>query len=236
MLRLDEMRTIWRLALLASLAVLLFGVWFQISMSRHWTPPAALPYGLTNPVLAMQMAKPPWPAAMLAFGDNMAEMTRQQDIDFGYIPSYTALFLCIAILQWHSERGWVSVLAPVCIVLILVAAAFDIAENLAILGVTEHHIEAAWAAIRPRALVKWASAFVVILLQSPFYLTVKLAGFTRLLARALGVASLAAGAVGFLSACTGYERGIELATLPLLLAMLTMPVFLWTGSPRGYPD
>jgi len=227
------MGTIWRLAFLASLAVLLFGIWFQISMSRHWTPPSALPYDLSNPVLAMQMSKPPWPAAMLALGENMAEMTRQQYIDFGYIPSYTALFICIAILQWHSERRWVSVLAPVCIVLILVTAAFDIAENLAILGVTEHHNEASWAAIRPRALVKWASAFVVILLQSPFYLTVKLAGFSRLLARALGLASLAAGAVGLLSACTGYERGIEFGTLPLLLAMLMMPVFLWMGRLRG---
>src|SRR5580692_9892610 len=167
-----NMRSVWLAACLASLAVLFFGVWFQVSLAQHWTRPASLPYGVNNPVLAMQMAKPPWPAAMLAPGQNMAEMTRQQYIDFGYIPSYAALFICIAILQWSSERRSIAALAPVCVVMIVIAAGYDVAENFAILGVTEQHSLAAWASIRPHSLVKWSCAFLVILLEGPFYLTV----------------------------------------------------------------
>lgn len=226
-----DIRTVWRLACIASLAVLAFGVSFQVSLAKHWTRPAALPYGVNNPVLAMELSKPPWPAGMLAPGQNMAEMAHQQYIDFGYIPSYATLFVCIAILQWSSDRRWVSVLGPVCIVLILVAAGFDVAENRAILGVTEQHNPAAWASIRPHALVKWACAFLVILLQGPFYLTLKsLPVFPRLLARLLGIAAVLAGLAGFLSSIAGYERGIGMATLPLLGSILVMPLFLWLGS------
>jgi hypothetical protein len=223
--------TVWRLAFIASLAVLTFAVCFQISMARHWTP-VTLTDGLHNPVLAMQMSHPPWPAGMLAPGQNMAEMTLQQYIDFGYIPSYTALFVCIAILQWSSPRRWIAALGAICIVLILLAAAFDVAENLAILAVTQQHSLAAWSSIRPRSVVKWSCAFLVILLESPFYLTVKdgLSTFPRLLARALGATSILAGLIGFLAVIAGKPTGIELATLPLLVSMLVMPPFLWLGS------
>jgi hypothetical protein len=225
-------RTVWLLAFAASLAVLSFGVWFQVSLAQHWTRPAALPYGVNNPVLAMQMAKPPWPVEILTPGQNMAEMAHQQYIDFGYIPSYVALFILIAILQWSSDRRWIAALGPVCLVLILIAASYDVAENLAILGVTEQH-NWAWASIRPHSLVKWACAFLVILLQSPFYLIVRgLSTFARLLARILGVAAILAGLLGFLSSIAGYEKGIGMATLPLLVSMLAMPPFLLLGS-RG---
>jgi hypothetical protein len=224
------MRIVWLVAFAASLAVLFFGVWFQVSLAQHWTRPAALPYGVNNPVLAMQMAKPPWPIEMLLPGQNMAEMTRQQYIDFGYIPSYAALFICIAILQWQSDRRWIAALAPVCLVLVLVAAGFDVAENLAILGVTEQHNLAAWASIRPHSLVKWACAFLAILLESPFYLTVQgISTIPRVLARVLGLASVFAGMLGFLSAVAGNERGIGMATIPLLVSMLAMPLFLGLG-------
>jgi hypothetical protein len=215
------------LAFFASLAVLAFGVWFQVSLAQHWTRPASLPYGLNNPVLAIQMAKPPYPAAILAPPGNNDEMTRQQYIDFGYIPSYALLFICIALLQRRSNRRWMAALAPFCILLILIAAAFDIAENFAILGVTAHHDSAAWALIRTRSLVKWTCAFLVILLESPFYLTQP-----RILARILGAASLLAGAIGLAGSLSGSERAIGIATLPLLLAMLLMPVFLWPSA-RG---
>ena len=226
-------RTIWLLAFLASLAVLFFGVWFQVSLAQHWTRPATLPYGVNNPVLAMQMAKPPWPAEMLAPGQNMAEMTRQQYIDFGYIPSYSALFICVAILQWRSERRWIAAFGLVAIVLILVAASYDVAENLAILGVTERHDPAAWASIRPHSLVKWACAFLAILCEVPFYLTVRsLPAVARVLARVLGVASAVAGLLGLVSSLGGNEPGIGMAMLPLLAATLAMPPFLWLGR-RG---
>jgi hypothetical protein len=41
-----------------------------------------------------------------------------------------------------------------------------------------------------------------------------------------------AGLLGLASALAGYERGIGMAMLPLLAAMLAMPVFLGLGS-RG---
>jgi hypothetical protein len=81
-------------------------------------------------------------------------------------------------------------------------------------------------------VVKWSCAFLVILLESPFYLTVKdgLSTFPRLLARALGATSILAGLIGFLAVIAGKPTGIELATLPLLVSMLVMPPFLWLGS------
>ena len=222
-------RSVWLAALLASLAVLAFGVSFQVSMSRHWTR-VPLPYGLNAPILVMELAKEPWPTAMLEPGGNRAEMTRQQYIDYGYIPSYTALFILVGILQSWSDRRWVGALGPICVVLALVAATYDLAENRAILGVTELRTASAWAEIRPNALIKWAGAFLVVLLQAPFYLTVSMGSFMgRMLARVLGVAALAAGSIGLYSCIIGYERGIGMATLPLLVATLLMPVFFRLG-------
>lgn len=231
-----SLRLAWRLAFIASLAVLLFGVWLNVSMAQHWTPSGKLPHHLRNPVLAMQMAEAPWPVGMLAPGRNMDEMTRQQYIDFGYIPSYALLFICIGMLQWRSDwrpqRRWIARLGPVSILLILVAAGFDVAENFAILGVTEQHNAAAWASIRPHAVVKWACAFLAILLESPFFLAVRdrLASFPRRLAGILGVATLVGGLFGLVSSIAGSALGIELATYPLLVSMLVMPPFLWLVS------
>src|ERR1035438_5252373 len=43
-----HMRTVWLLAFIASLAVLSFGVWFQVSLAQNWTRPAMLPYGVNR--------------------------------------------------------------------------------------------------------------------------------------------------------------------------------------------
>ena len=198
-------------------------------MARHWTR-VPLPYGVAAPILVMELAKEPWPAAMLEPGENRAEMSRQQYIDYGYILSYTTLFLLVAILQSWSKRGWVAALGPVCAVLALVAATYDLVENRAILGVTEAGSAAAWADIRPNSLVKWGSAFLVLLLQAPFYLTVDMKGLIgRALATVLGLAAAAAGGLGLYSCAIGCEKGIGMATLPLLVATLLMPFFFWLG-------
>ena len=98
------------------------------------------------------------------------------------------------------------------------------------MAVTEAGNASAWAAIRPNALVKWGGAFLVILLQSPFYLTVPARGAgVRILGWIIGLAAIGAGSIGFYSSITGYERGIGIATLPLLVAMLVMPMFFWLG-------
>jgi hypothetical protein len=124
-------------------------------------------------------------------------------------------------------------LGAICVVLTLIAVSHDLAENRAILGVTELGDQSAWAQIRPNALIKWGCAFLVILLQSPFYLTVALPGMlARLIARLVGVAAIVAGSVGLYSSITGYERGIGMAILPLLVATLAMPVFFWLGRER----
>jgi hypothetical protein len=226
-----SVRSIWSAAFAASIAVLFFGIWFQVSTARHWTR-TPLPYGVNNPGLAIQMAKEPWPSAMLEPGENRAEIARQQYIDYGYIPSYVALFVLVAILQSYSTRRWVWALAPICIVVILIGATYDLLENRAILGVTEHGDISAWAYIRPNSLVKWSCAFLVILFEAPFYLTVdSRSAIARLLARVIGMAAVLAGAVGFFSSITGNERGIGMALLPLLVAMLLMPVFLWIARP-----
>jgi hypothetical protein len=225
-----KVRTVWSAAFVASLAALIFLVWFQVSTALHWTK-VALPYGLSNPGLAMQMAKEPWPTAMLEPPGNRAEIAHQQYIDyFGYIPSYLALFILVAILQSYSTRQWVWVLAPISVILILIGGTHDLLENRAILGVTEYGDNAAWASIRPNSLIKWGCAFLVILLDAPFYLTVTLRGApARVLARIIGVAAVAAGSYGLFSSLSGYDQGIEMALLPLAIATLAMPVFFWLG-------
>jgi hypothetical protein len=141
------------------------------------------------------------------------------------------LFICIAFLQRRSGRRWVAALGPIAIVLILIAATYDVAENLAILGVTEQHNPAAWGSIRPDSLVKWSCVFLVIVIEGPFYPTVRgLPAVARLSARALGAVSILAGLHGLVSSLAGYEKGIGIAVLPLLLAMLLMPQILWLGS------
>ncbi len=217
-------RNVWLAAFFASLAVLGFGVSFQVSMAQHWTR-VPLPYGVNAPILVMELAKEPWPTAMLEPGENRAEMTRQQYIDYGYIPSYATLFILVGILESWSLRRWIAALGPVCVVLALVAATYDLVENRAILDVTT--TGQGWAKIRPVALVKWDAAFVVVLLQAPFYWT------TGGLGRVLGVAAFGAGSLGLYSCLTGYEKGIGMATLPLLVATLTMPVYFWMGRRRG---
>ena len=225
----------WQAAFVASLAVLAFGIWFQVSMKQHWTG-APLPYGLRNPCLAMQMAKEPWPAEMLDPGQNRAEIARQQHIDYGYIPSYVALFLFVAILQSNSSKRWVAALGPISIVLTLVGATYDLSENRAILAVTELGDASAWMAIRPNSLGKWGCVFLVILLQSLFYFTVPMRGvFARVLARIVGAAALAAGSIGLWNSITGNEMGIAMATLPLLVTVIAMPVFLLLGWRNALP-
>src|SRR4051794_26118071 len=93
-----SVRSVWTLALIASLAVLAFGIAFQVSLGRHWTR-VPLPDGIANPVLAMELPKEPWPSHILEPGENRAEMSYVQYVDYGYIPSYTALFVLVAVLQ-----------------------------------------------------------------------------------------------------------------------------------------
>jgi len=178
----------------------------------------------------MELPKEPWPSDMLDAGENRAEMSHQQYIDYGYIPSYTLLFIFVAVLQSYSTRQWIWALAPICIVLALTAATYDLVENRGILAVTELRDDSAWALIRPAALVKWACAYLIILFQAPFYLTVLLRGlFAKVIARAVGLLALASGGVGFYSSVTGNEKGIGMALLPLLVATLAMPLFFWLG-------
>ena len=227
-----SVRSVWLAAFVASLAVLGLGIWFQISTAVNWTP-VELPYGIDihNPGLAMQMSKEPWPEAMLAPAGNRAEIAHQQYIDYFYIPSYFALFVCVAILQSYSTRQWVWALAPVCVIVALIAVNHDLLENQAILGVTKRGDASAWVSIRPHALVKWGCAFLVILLEAPFYLTVDLRStFARVFARIIGVAAIAAGGLGVYSSIMGYEQGIGMALLPLLIGSLAMPVLFWIGS------
>src|SRR5579863_328578 len=143
-----KVRNVWSAAFVASLAALIFLLWFQVSTALHWTK-VALPYGLSNPGLAMQMSKEPWPTAMLEPPGNQAEIAHQQHIDyFGYIPSYLALFILVAILQSYATRQWVWVLAPISVIVILIGGTHDLLENRAILGVTEYGDSSAWASIR----------------------------------------------------------------------------------------
>lgn len=224
-----SVKSIWTAALIASFAVLAIFIWFQVSTARHWTP-VPLPYGLHNPGLAMQMAKQPWPTAMLDAGQNRAEIIHQQYIDYAYIPSYLALFLFVAILQSHSTKTWVSMVVQSTVVLLLIGVTFDLEENRAILKVTEWGDPEFWGAIRIYSMPKWGTLFMVILYQSPFYLMVSLRNIPgRLLARIIGVASIFTGLFGIYSITASYEKGIEIATLPLLVSMLIMPVFFWLG-------
>ena len=142
----------------------------------------------------------------------------------------------VAILQSSSPRRWVANLWPMCVALIVSAAAYDLAENRAILNVTEQSDATFWPEIRPASLIKWTCVFAVILLETPFYLSIGAPGLPRILGRVIGFVSIPTAILGLYSSVTGYEVGIERATLPLLVSMLVMPVFLFLGGRASQSD
>jgi hypothetical protein len=117
--------------------------------------------GITNPVLAMEVVRDV-PEADAILGDapspDREVMRIKQFIDFAFIAGYAALFVLMSLLLRPQGPG----LAIVAAALGVLAAIFDIAENLGILRVLDvdlsHTTQAMLNAILYPSLLKWTLA------------------------------------------------------------------------------
>jgi hypothetical protein len=163
-------RLAYALALLCIVfALLLQGKPFFTNASRP-------PRGIPDPGVALQMA---WDIVEVddILGDapspDREVMRFKQYIDFGFIPSYTALFVTLAMLL-SKPRSWTRAAAVAAMVCAVGAAAFDVLENAAILRLLDVKLNATTSAminaIRSASAAKWSLASVTLLFLSALLL------------------------------------------------------------------
>ncbi len=144
-------------------------------------------------------------------------MRIKQYVDFAFIASYAALYIALA-MMFRVRLGWI---AAICGVL---AAAFDVVENFAILRVLDVPLHATTQrmidAIRFPSLAKWTLAFAASALFGTLFWKSRFWWM-----RAIAVLNFAAAALGFYGI---YDNAFLVwAGLPLFAGLIAMTaVFL----------
>jgi hypothetical protein len=138
---------------------------------------ASLPVrGVDDPVIAIQAARSltdvDWVLGNAPSPDREV-MRIKQRIGFVFIGAYTALFLTLALLLLRSG-GLGRIAGPAAMICALATAAFNIAENLAILRILDVPLYQTTApmigAIRSASFATWALAALTLALLSTFFL------------------------------------------------------------------
>jgi hypothetical protein len=169
--------------------------------------------GIASPVVALEVARNVDEVdAVLsdAPSPDREAMRIKQYIDFAFIAFYAALYIALAAM-FRSRPAWVAAAVGV------VAAGFDVAENLAILHILDVPLrrttQTTIDAIRYPGLTKWALAFVATGLFG--WLFWNRGGWTM---RLIGGLNLAAAALGF---CGLYDNAFLVwAGWPLLAGLI----------------
>jgi hypothetical protein len=135
--------------------------------------------GISNPVLAMQVARNVAEVDAIlsdAPSPDREAMRIKQYADFGFISAYAGLFVLMGILLIPQGR----VPAISAAALGLIAAIFDVIENLGILRIVNadlaHTTQAMIDAVRYPSLIKWALASIALALLAILFLRVRRAG------------------------------------------------------------
>jgi hypothetical protein len=151
--------------------------------------------GIPNPVVALEVARNVEEVdAVLsdAPSPDREVMRIKQYIDFGFIASYASLYAAMSLLLARDGGRVIAISAAICGV---AAALLDVVENLAILRILNvdlrHTTQSMVDSIRLPSLGKWTLASVALLLLAILLLHQK-----RVSLRLIGVANLAAGAMG----------------------------------------
>ncbi|MCC7156105.1 MAG: hypothetical protein IT161_16125 [Bryobacterales bacterium] len=182
-----------------------------------------LPFRLTKPVLALELAQTKAQVdALLCAGTareaaNRARLRVHTYADMALvIPAYFLLFVILAQMSFSD----LSLLAKFAMFCAAFAAAADYVEDVGILsslGAAKYlHLT------RPAALVKWAGFFAMLAALAPWWLT-------RLgwLDKAGGAALAVSGLWGLWAAVAANERQIELASYPLGVALAAVAWHCW---------
>jgi hypothetical protein len=179
--------------------------------------------GITNPVLAMEVVRNVSEVDAILSDSPSPDretMRLKQYADFGFIVCYAALFVAMALLLAPQGRT-IAILAAA---FGLIAAIFDVIENLAILRVVDRSLnlttQAALNAIRYPSLTKWA--LVALAMGLLGFLALK-AGSTGL--RIVGALNVVAG---LLCACGLFDNVfLAWSGLPMLVGFLTLSILFF---------
>jgi len=185
--------------LTGTLAVLCIGFVLLLQGKPYFTNAARPPRGIPDPGVALQVARD-----SVEIDDILSDvpspdrevMRVKQYIDFGFIVSYTGLFIALAlVLSEPSSTGpsgsWRRVLAFAVVVCALGTAVFDILENAAILRILDIPLHSTTSAminaIREPSAAKWVLSAVTLFVLSALLLPE--AGWLKKIAGALMVSS-----------------------------------------------
>ena len=135
--------------------------------------------GISSPMLAMEVARNVREVDAILSDSPSADreaMRIKQYADFGFICGYAGLFVVTGILQIPQGRA----IAILAVVLGVLAAIFDVIENLGILRLVrtdlEHTTQAMIDAVRDPSLAKWALASLALGLLAILFMSGKRAG------------------------------------------------------------
>ena len=155
---------------LVILLAMLTAASFILMLGRPYFTNASRPPRFGNPVLALQFARDVQDVDWI-LGDapspDREVMRVKQYVDFGFIASYTALFLALSAVTIR-KGGWRQVTGIAAGICGVAAAVFDVLENLAILNLLDVPLRsttpAMIQAIRGPSTAKWILAGVTVVL------------------------------------------------------------------------
>jgi hypothetical protein len=204
-----------------------------------------LPNGLHSPVLAMQLIEADSEMVRIILGpagdpgDDRGEMIEQIMIDWVFICFYTGLFISSAILLYRKGSRIFGVLVAS---LGMLAAIFDVTENLTILNLVDPDNpaipHAIIAAIEPAprfwALKKWTAVFLLLLPAMRIYFNPGIPSVRRWMGWIAAAFALLAAILGLCGIFFGtdplIEKGVGLMTLSLLTGFVFFATHSWLDA------
>jgi hypothetical protein len=185
--------------------------------------------GISNPVLAMEVARNVAEVDAILSDSPSADreaMRIKQYADFGFISGYAGLFVVTGTLLIPRGRA-IAILAAV---LGVVAAIFDVIENLGTLRVVNtdlaHTTQAMIDAVRYPSLIKWALASLALGLLAILFLRLKRAG-----PRVVGALYLLAALLGLYGL---YDNAIlQWTGIPMLAGFIGLAILYFRPYRRN---
>ncbi len=176
--------------------------------------------GVSDPILAMEMVRNiPEVDAVLADSPSPDRETMRikQYADFGFIGAYAALYVLMSLLLIREGRS----LAISAAVLGVLAAVFDVIENIGILRIVdvdlEHTTQAMVDAIRYPSLIKWTLASLALGLLGILAWRTGRPGL-----RIVGILNVAAALLGLYGLVD--NRFLQWLGLPMLAGLISLAV------------
>lgn len=229
--------TLVRIVGVLALLVIAVAIWLAVVNGQFLSAPdEILPGGFMNRGLAMQFVADGADVGRILAPDvshNRGVMRRLMLVDFLFIGGYGLLFVTITILLARRNCPWARYLALTALVAGVMAAAFDVRENIFILKTLKcfpcdpQTIDT----INNSALTKWTMSFVAIAL-----LAIAFQDLANRFAYWISASFIVAAAIGLVGLWR--PQLLFLAQIPLLigLALLVVTAFGWPLKLRESRD